>query len=250
MPRAARKRESNNGANMSKITPSTHRSVPPSLAALVGMNTKSKCITMSHDGTALVRKAVAGDADALSRLLHQHGPEVQRNLSISRQWQSALEPADVMQVTYLEAFLRIDQFDLDRSEPFRGWLQRIAENNLRDAIRSLSRKKRRPTAPQTSPVSIADATTALLNRLAVSTKTPSHFARQKEQNDRLAVALDALPEDYATAVRLYDLQGLPIEDVARQLGRSTGAVHMLRARAYDRLRELLGAPSGWLSPSA
>ncbi|MHC5109075.1 MAG: RNA polymerase sigma factor, partial [Planctomycetota bacterium] len=56
----------------------------------------------------------------------------------------------------------------------------------------------------------------------------------------LSSALESLPADYETAIRLYDFDGMTIDDVADQMNRSTGAVHMLRARAHDRLRELLG----------
>lgn len=78
----------------------------------------------------LEKRASNGDADALESLLEQHGPEVERKLTIGREWRSVLDPADVMQVTYLEAFLSIAQFDHGRADSFQAWLQRIAENNL------------------------------------------------------------------------------------------------------------------------
>src|SRR5262249_50421881 len=95
-----------------------------------------------------------------------------------------------------------------------------------------------------------DSAADLFEQLGVTTTTPSRHAARGERDTRLNAALDALPEDYAKVVRLYDLQGLPIAEVARQLGRSTGAVHMLPARAHDRLRPLLGRESGWFSSSA
>jgi RNA polymerase sigma-70 factor (ECF subfamily) len=174
---------------------------------------------------------------------------VERSLSIAREWRSVLEPADVMQVTYLEAFLRITQFDPGRAEPFRAWLQRIAENNLRDAIRGLSRQKRpQPSARVALPAG-ADSTADLFAQLGVTTTTPSRYATREERSTLLNTALAALPDDYAKAVRLYDLEGLPIAEVAERMKRSTGAVHMLRARAHDRLRHLLGPESGWFSSS-
>ena len=59
----------------------------------------------------------------------------------------------------------------------------------------------------------------------------------------LNAALNTLPADYRTAVRLYDLEGRPVAEVAGTMGRSAGAVHMLRARAHERLRAFLGTPS-------
>lgn len=73
-----------------------------------------------------IQAAVAGDVDAIAELLHEHAPDVERSLSIAREWRSVLEPADVMQVTYLEAFLQIARYDPQRAKSFRAWLRRIA----------------------------------------------------------------------------------------------------------------------------
>jgi RNA polymerase sigma-70 factor, ECF subfamily len=197
-----------------------------------------------------VKAAVAGDIDAITNLLNECAPDVERSLSIAREWRSVLEPADVMQVTYLEAFLRIAQYDPDRSEPFRAWVQRIAENNLRDAIRGLQRLKRPQPSNRVSLAVGADSSADLFAQLGVTTTTPSRYATREERVTRLNTALDALPDDYARAVRLYDLEGHPIAEIAAQMGRSTGAIHMLRARAHDRLRQLLGPESGWFGTSA
>lgn len=198
-----------------------------------------------HEADAHIRAAVAGDADAMTELLSKHGPEVERTLSIAREWRSVLEPADVMQVTYLEAFLEINRYDPDRAQPFRAWLQRIAENNLRDAIRGLQRQKRPQPSNRVNAPATADSTCDLYAHLGVTTTTPSRYATREERTHHLSIALEALPEDYGQVVRLYDLQTLPIAEVARQMKRSAGAIHMLRARAHDRLREILGSESAW-----
>lgn len=198
---------------------------------------------------ARIRAAVDGDVEAMTDLLNEYGPEVERSLSIAREWRAVLEPADVMQVTYLEAFLQITRYDTQRSEPFRAWLQRIAENNLRDAIRGLQRQKRPQPSNRLTLRAGSDSTTELYAQLGVTSTTPSEHITQEERDHRLQAALDALPEDYGRVVRLYDIQTLPIAEVAKQLGRSSGAVHMLRARAHDRLRQLLGPASGWFGSS-
>ena len=206
---------------------------------------------MSPDETdVLIQKAVAGNDDATTKLLESYGPEVEQALSIGREWRSMLDPADVMQVTYLEAYLQVCRYDPDRSEPFPAWLRRIAENNLRDAIRALQRQKRPPPSGRIEPSQDSDSSSELFALLGVATTTPSRYVAREERIARLNAALDSLPDDYGRAVRLYDLDGLPIAEVARRMGRSGGAVHMLRARAHDRLREMLGSESGWFSSSA
>src|SRR5437868_1238158 len=100
-----------------------------------------------HDADdELLSRAVRGDLPALNNLLRTHGPRVRAGLNgkLERQWQSVLDLDDVMQVTYLEAFLRIDHFRSGQSAAFLTWLRQIAENNLRDAIKELKREKRPP----------------------------------------------------------------------------------------------------------
>ena len=68
-----------------------------------------------------------------------------------------------------------------------------------------------------------------------------------EARSALERGLDALPAPYRRVIEMYDLQARPIDDVASELGRSPGAVYMLRARAHDRLKEQLGTASRYLS---
>lgn len=192
---------------------------------------------------ALVARAVSGDADALGELLYQHGPAIEQNLRIGRAWRAALDPADVMQVTYLEAFLGIERFDPSRAGAFPAWLQRIAENNLRDAIRGLERQKRPPAEQRAELPVDGDSMMGLCVLLGATTTTPSRIMARGDLQRAVEAAVASLPPDYATVIRRYDLESQSIAQVAAELGRSPGAVHMLRARAHDRLRELLGSTS-------
>lgn len=64
---------------------------------------------MITSGDDTVSRAVGGDADALTTLLKTHGPGVRRRLSIDPVWRTSFDLDDVLQVTYTEAFLHIDQ---------------------------------------------------------------------------------------------------------------------------------------------
>lgn len=197
-----------------------------------------------------VSKAVAGDMAALSALLRELGPRLRERLSIDSRWQSVLEIDDVLQVTYLEAFLKIGSFTPGGPNAFFGWLKRIAENNLRDAIKALEAAKRPPPAGAMSGLSPFDSGVALLDMLSGGGGTPSRAAAVGEVQSALSRAMESLPPDYAAVVRAYDLEGRHISEVAAAVGRSPGAVHMLRARAHDRLRELLGPQSDFFSQGA
>src|SRR5262245_21317184 len=100
------------------------------------------CMAM-EDGVLLSR-AVEGDGEALSELLLRFGPQVRAGLMgrINPKWQATLDEDDVMQASYLDAFIKIGQFRPAGVASFVGWLTQIAENNLRDAIRGLEANKR------------------------------------------------------------------------------------------------------------
>jgi RNA polymerase sigma-70 factor (ECF subfamily) len=186
--------------------------------------------------------AVSGDAEALTQLLKRHDADLRERLdgTIDKAYRGALDMDDVLQVTYMEAFLRISQFTPGENGTFLAWLTRIAENNLVDAVRFLNREKRPPPGQRIQPAGGEESYMTLLSNLVGSTTTPSRAAAGGELKVIVDQALASLPADYAKAIRLYDLEERGIEEVAQAMGRSHGAVHMLRARAFDRLRELLG----------
>jgi RNA polymerase sigma-70 factor, ECF subfamily len=199
-----------------------------------------------HDQTTL-ECAVAGDSKALSKLLCKHGPVVQTRLRIASPWRSMLEPEDVMQITYVEAFLQIGRFDPRRGTSFENWLSQIAQNNLRDAIRGLSRQKQPQPRNRVQLPANADSYSGLLEALCTMSATPSRDAGKAEARALIEQALQRLPPDYSRVVRLYDLEGQPVAEVAATMKRTPGAVFMLRARALDRLAEALGTESMFFS---
>ena len=160
---------------------------------------------------------------------------------------SALDADDVMQVTYIEAFLQISSVNARDTVGLLAWLRRLARNNLLDAMRGLQRRKRPPPALRVEPRSGDESYRALFELLSADASTPSRQVAGVEMCSILRAALDQLPPDYAAVVRQYDLEGRDMADVCKSLNRSAGAVHMLRARAHDRLRVILGGESRFFS---
>lgn len=195
-----------------------------------------------------IEAAVAGDEAALSVLLEHHGVAVRQGLSISPKWQSQIDPDDVMQVTYLEAFLRIGDLKRVTTEGFVAWLRTIAENNLRDALRAMECEKR----PQDCAADCADSDsyTALLHQISGTSTTPSRAAGRREVQQLVEDALRKLPADYERVLRVCELDSKSGLEAAAILGRSHGAVRMLLARAKDRLRDMLASESSYFSDTA
>lgn len=197
----------------------------------------------------LARKAAAGDDNAFAALLKRHGPTVRERIkhAIGQHWRSVLDEDDVMQVTYLEAALKLKTFS-DRGEgSFLAWIQRIADNNLKDCIRGLERAKRPDPRKRLADKPAGESYAALVEVMGFTLTTPSVQAAKGEMVTELDRALAKLPPDYEKVLRLYDLQGKDVEAVASDLGKSQGAVYMIRARAQERLAEVIGNESRFFS---
>lgn len=203
-------------------------------------------MTPNAELDALLDRAVGGDQASLVELLERVGPEVRRRIGprIGAAFRSQIEEDDVMQVTYLEAVTRLSRFTGGGASGFLAWLTRLAENNLVDAVRSLESAKRPdPRKRVHAPRSHEESMVALVEMLGESSSTPSRMAAKGEASRFLDAALARLPSDYEKVVRLYDLHGKSVGEVASEMGRSEGAVYMMRARAHDQLRDLMG-PDG------
>lgn len=195
-----------------------------------------------------VQAAIQGDTTVMTELLREYAPTLRAQLSIDPKWQSTLDPDDVLQVTFMEAFLRIGSFTDTGPGSLLAWLRRIADNNLRDALKGLQRLKRPPPMRQAATPGDESAV-ELFELLGVTSSSPSRHLASAEMKTALVGALEALPPDYAQVIRLYDLECRSIAETSAICERSPGAVHMLRARALARLRELLGE-NPFLSVSA
>lgn len=193
------------------------------------------------DSENKLQAAIAGDEPALMALLEDASPALHADMekSIGQRYRGVVEADDIVQVTYLEAFLRIRSFRPERADSFTAWLRRIAANNLRDAIRTLEREKRPPPGKRAHAPVGDESYSALVNQLAVTTSTPSRVVIRDELRASVDAALRQLPQDYEQVLRLYELAGLSGEEVAEHMGRSHGAVRMMLARARERLAELL-----------
>ncbi len=164
-----------------------------------------------------------------------HG-EIDRK--IGARYRGIVEADDILQVTCLEVFLRIRVFTPSPGG-FLAWLRRVAENNLRDAIKELERDRRPPPGKRIQRPDSDESYVALVERLHATTTTASRVYARQELRQNLDAVLKQLPPDYETALRLYELEGLSGAEVAEQMGRKHGAVRMLLARARERLAELL-----------
>jgi DNA-directed RNA polymerase specialized sigma24 family protein len=187
----------------------------------------------------LLDRALTGEHAALESLLQRHAEGVRTRLlgRVPSPWSDALTPEDVLSVTFAEARLRIRDFrakdESCRGGAFLAWLVILAEQNTRDGVRALLRPKK---TAQAGPHLKEYCT--LFDALAPTAALDAPAAKAA-----IDQAMSRLPAEYTQALTWCDLKGVSPEHAAAHLGRTPGAVAMLRARAHDRLRELLsGTP--------
>lgn len=127
------------------------------------------------------------------------------------------EAQDVTAEVFHHALANLAQFEW-RGVPFCAWLYRIAANAITERARRAAREQ------------LGD---------------PPEVAVEPEQGTvdrraRVFALMEDLPEDQSRVLRLRFVEEKSIRDVAKEIGRSEGAVKQLQFRALANLRNLLG----------
>jgi RNA polymerase sigma-70 factor (subfamily 1) len=197
----------------------------------------------------LLACAAVGDRGALERLLLDDYDRLTTFVApkIPSSLQALITVEDVLQETFVHVFRDFGQTRLGDERAFFGWLCAVAEHRLSDLVRLHQRKKRggdrRRVTAQADRSSMAD----LLHILSTGQRSPSQSAAAHEAMEAVQIGMAALPDDQREAVRLRYLGGQSLEQTAKEMRRSPGAVRGLLHRAKEALREGLHRSSMWLS---
>lgn len=166
-------------------------------------------------------------------------------LQLSPALKGKLDASDVAQQAILMAHSRRAQYRGVTEAEWLGWLRTILASILAASIREFSTAARDVTRERSLEEEI-NRSSARLERILVSDRSsPSSVAIRAEEVLRVTHAIMQLPDDQRTAIELHHLKGLPIADVALQMGKTRAAAMGLIFRAMERLRVLL-KPEGQL----
>lgn len=198
---------------------------------------------------ALCAAAATGDADALEMLFLGHHA---RLLGLARrkigpEWSGRIEPEDVLQEAYADAFAHVSGFEGRDAESFYRWMARIIENRFYDHIRRWRSKKREVSREVGRPADGGSSFDRLLERCRPEELSPSKAVGREEAVAAVMMCLARLPEDYRAVVRRVCVEHESYEAVASDLGRSPEAVRKLVGRGLEKLRACLGRRSRYLS---
>jgi RNA polymerase sigma-70 factor (ECF subfamily) len=153
--------------------------------------------------------------------------------------QAKLDASDAAQQAVLQAHQAWGEFRGTTEAERLAWLRVILANVLAAAVRRFEARARDVARERSLERDLELSSSRLECLLAADQTSPSQRAVRCEELLRLAAALARLPEDQRQVVELHHLRGLPVADVAAQLGRSRAAVVGLLFRGLKRLRQLL-----------
>jgi RNA polymerase sigma-70 factor, ECF subfamily len=136
--------------------------------------------------------------------------------------------ADLVQDTFAMLLHKLPDFEYDCQRSFRGWLRTVLLNKLRE-----NQRRRAPESCRSS--------NALLDELPAP--AGEGFDDIEYRHHLLQTALDLVRVDFEpttwSAWLAYAVAGRPAAEVAQELGLTTHAVYLVKARVLRRLRQEL-----------
>ena len=164
-------------------------------------------------------------------------------LEVAPALRDKVDLSGVVQQTLLEAHQGLREHpDRIRAEAeTAGWLRAILSHNLADALRKLSARKRDVRREWSLDAALDQSASRLERWLAAEQSSPSQQAIRQEELLQMAAALAELPESQRRAIELHHLRGLPLSEIAAELGATKAAVAGLLHRGLKTLRTRLGS---------
>jgi RNA polymerase sigma-70 factor (ECF subfamily) len=205
----------------------------------------------ASDSPDLLRRAGAGDEQALSQLFERYRDRLRAmvRLRLNRRLQGRVDASDVIQEAYLEAACRLPDYLRNAGMPFFLWLRHIAGQKLIDVHRRhLGAQMRdagqevslyRGALPEADSLSLA---AQLLGRMT----SASRAAMRAEDQIKVQEALNGMDAIDREVLTLRHFEALSNDETASVLGLSKSAASNRYIRALRRLKEILSAIPGFL----
>lgn len=172
--------------------------------------------------SAVIARAKAGDADAISALYERYAPQIQRY--IAARLGDPIQAEDVCADVFVKVLESLARYE-DRGWPFSAWLYRIAYARTVDVLRQ---SRRRHAVP-------------LDERQLGALEPPDDAVMSRIAYHEIKGAMDILTREQQIVLRLRFDEDRSLAEIAHSLGRSVGSVKALQHRGLLRLAQELGS---------
>lgn len=208
---------------MKEVSPSRTEELPPDIP--LGERTDEELLLLYRE---------RGDRQAFETLVRRYERELYHYLC--RYLGDAQLAEDVFQLTFLQVYLKSDQFE--RGRKFRPWLYAIATNQATDMQRRL-RRHRMVSLDRPSEEQPQAEQTCLAQIVEGSEQSPAVCSESTEQAEQVRAMVDRLPEPLRQVVLLVYFQGLKYREAAQVLDIPVGTVKSRLHTAMAKLSQSL-----------
>jgi RNA polymerase sigma-70 factor (ECF subfamily) len=194
----------------------------------------------SRETCDLLEQARAGNA-VFDRLFAHHRRALKEAVALrfDQALRTRLDPSDVVQDTYLEAFRRLPDYLVRRPMPFHLWLRKMAYERL-----IMMRRKHLDASCRAvgHELPLPEGSSMLLaQKLLAVDDSPSKQVSQEELAQRVRRALAELSEQDREIVLMRVFETLSYDEIAQLLDIEPATARKRHGRALLRLHRLLKA---------
>lgn len=190
-----------------------------------------------NDLTLLLSAARQGSNSSLGLALNRYHEYLLliANQELSEELRPKVGASDLVQESFIEAQRDFRQFHGTTAEEWAAWLRRILLNNLEDQARRYQQRAKRQLSREDAFGSESDT----WSNLAADNEPPSGILRRREDSGQLAEQIARLTEPYQQVLRLRYWENQSLDEIGRQMGRSSEAVRKLWFRAVRELSKVM-----------
>lgn len=199
---------------------------------------------MDPPNAELLQRVYDGDGEAFAAVADQLRPQllayVHRRMSDGLK--GRVEPQDILQEAILSGTKALPERD-DRDWDVFGWLCELCERRIIDTHRRANAQKRAADKQVALDGRQSAQEGALIDVLVASLTSPSEAFSRGQREYELLQAMQQLPPEAQTALRMRYVENRPSKEIAAALGKSDGATRVLLTRSLQKLQQTLGSHS-------
>jgi len=177
-----------------------------------------------------------GDRESVRALLQRYRPFLEHlaDRRLNGVLRQRVSPSDVVQETLQKMHGALSTFHGNTEREFTAWITQILRNTIIDTARKHGGEAR--DVARDEPLQTQDGASTIWYEPAADSLTPSQKLIKGEQVLQLFAAMDALPQEQRTAVRLRHLEGQSLQQISDGMHKSPAAVAGLIKRGIQALR--------------